>query len=258
MMGVERRRPRGLSLMEAVIAIFVITFAILIMASLFRSALDGARRARKVTVANVLANRRMEEIVYWAGDGNNFSNWSSIDGASGPDGQFPDFTVRSDTEAYVLYSPCSQSESRFPPASQRSMVASARKVRVRVTWSPVTNPRNSIDLLAIVGAPTQKLNSVQIGAPATVAALTSANITATALDTNNQPILDLFFKWSISPLDGYGEIQSASDGRTLTLTNRVYNPDLGYVVAPGNVSLSLSSTSMGLTQRVTQEIYMQP
>lgn len=247
--------------METVVAIFVITFAILIMAALFRTALEGAKRARKVTVANVLANKRMEEIIYWAGEGTNFTNWVAIDGVSGPDAQFPDFTVRSDTEAYLIYSPCSESETRFPADQRRTLAASARKIRVRVTWSPTTDARNKVDLISVVGAPAQKLASVQIDGPdpSPLAALSNATLTAGARDPGGQNITDLFYHWNLSPLTGYGSITPSRDGRQLILSNRVYNPDTGgWQTVSGNVSLDLKSTSMGLTRETAKEIYLAP
>jgi len=244
--------------METVIAIFIITFAILIMAALFRSALQGAKRARKVTVANVLANRRMEEIVYWAGEGNNFANWAPIN-VTATDSQFPDFTVSSESVAYTQYSPCSETETRFPIDQQRTMIASARNVRVRVVWAPTSDSRNKVELTAVVGGAPQTLAAVNMTTLASVAATSAANVTAGATDSGGQPIPDLFYIWNLSPLDGSAEVKPSRDGRMLKITNSIYDPATGsQIVAPGNVSLSLKSSSMGLTQQAAQEIYMQP
>ncbi len=259
-MGVQPRGGRGFSLMETVIAIFVITFAVMIMAALFRSALDGAKRTRKIAIANVLADKRLQAIVHWAGQGNNFSDWSSVDGASGPDSQFPDFNVRSDAEAQVVYSPCSESETRYPASDRRALYVSAKKVRVRVTWSPTSDPRNKVDLLSLVGAPPQPLDKMAMkGTVNPLSPLSSLTLNADGRDNANDSISDLFYFWTLSPLTGYGQITPSRDGRKLVLKHRNYDPTTGgYRPAPGEVSLSVKGTSMGVTKQASVVIVLNP
>ena len=259
-MGVQPRGGRGLSLMETVIAIFVITFAVMIMAALFRSALDGAKRTRKIAIANVLADKRMQAIVHWAGQGDNFSDWSSVDGASAADAQFPDFNVRSDAEAQVIYSPCSEAELRYPPGDRRALFVSAKKVRVRVTWTPTSDPRNKVDLLSVIGAPPQPLQAVKMtGTINPLSPLSSLTLNANGRDSDNDNIQDLFYLWTLSPLTGYGQIAPSRDGRKLVLKHRNYDPTSGgYRPAPGEVSLSVKGTSMGVTKQANVVIVLSP
>ena len=258
-MGVPRG-GRGLSLMETVIAIFVITFAVLIMAALFRSALEGAKRTRKIATANVLANKRMQAIVYWAGEGDNFSDWTPIDGASAQDAQFPDFAVRSDIEAQVVYSPCSETETRYPLDDRRAILVSTKKVRVRVTWSPTSDPRNKVDLTSIISAPPRTLKAVGMqGAINPIAPDASLTLGAYAQDTSHQRLNDLFYEWRLSPMTGYGQIVPSRDGRRLVLKHRNYDARTGsYGSAPGTVRLSIKGTSMGVSDDVNIMIVLSP
>lgn len=243
---------RGLSLVETLIAIFIITFAVLEMAALFRSLLDGAKRANKVTLANVLASKRMEEIIYWAGEDDNFKDWSSIDGAKVSDSQYPDFVIQSDSEAVVQYSPCSLTELRFPVAEQRIMKSSARKVRVRVTWSP-TNIRNQVILHSLVGAPLPELDKVVIkgSIPGTIGPSgSSVALTVRGEDAAGKVISDLFFDWTLMAGTGNGELQPSRDGRSVEVVDRVYNEiDATYKAVPGTATLRVMATGGGIFRK---------
>lgn len=257
----SRGQRRGLSLMETLIAIFIITFAVLEMAALFHAALDGARRTKKVAVATTLANKRMEEIVYWASYDNHFANWSSIDGNQSSDSLYPDFLVTSESEPLTQYSPCSLTEQRFPVAEQRTMVSSARKVRVRVTWAP-SDARNEVDLYGVVGAPARLLDQVEINEtiPLPVGPFgSSVNLTVKALDEEGQPISDLFYDWSLAAGRGNGELTPARDGRSAALTDHVYNPGTEtYQAAPGSALLKVRATYMGVTKKQNQAVLFGP
>lgn len=247
--------------METLIAIFIITFAVLEMAALFHAALDGARRTKKVAVATTLANKRMEEIVYWASYDNHFANWSSIDGNQSPDSLYPDFLVRSDSEPLTQYSPCSQTEQRFPVGEQRTMVSSARTVRVRVSWAPA-DARNKVDLYGVVGAPPRLLDEVDINEaiPIPVAPFgSSVSLTVKALDEEGVPIPDLFFDWSLAAGKGNGELQPSRDGRSAALLDQVYNPSTeAYQAAPGSALLKVRATYMGVTKKQNQAVLFGP
>ena len=252
---------RGLSLIETLIALFIITFAVLEMAALFHSALEGSKRASQVSLASTIASKRMAEVIYWAGDGNNFSNWTSIDGAEGPDTQFPDFLVRSDSEMSTQYSPCSLTELQFPLGQQRLLSSSLRKVRVRVTWAP-SGPRDKIELFSLVGAPAPILDQIKINEtiPSPVGSFgTSLPLTAEGLDPLGRPIADLFFAWTLSPGTGNAELTEGRDGRSSQLRNQVYNPvTSAYEVAPGSAKLRLGCSLRGVKKSLRKDILLAP
>lgn len=252
---------RGLSLLETLIAIFIITFAVLEMAALFRSALDGAKRANKVAIATNLANKRMEEIVYWASYDNHFANWGPVDGAQASDSLYPDFVVSSDSEAVTQYSPCSLTEQRFPAGQQRTLSKAARSVRVRVTWAP-NESRNKVELYTMVGAPPVVLDEVDVNEaiPNPISPFGSShNLTVYGLDEDGNKIPDLFFDWSLSAGTGNAELLPARDGRSAILRDQAYNPGTeSYEPAPGNATLRVRATYLGLTKNRNRRIVLGP
>lgn len=247
--------------METLIAIFIITFAVLEMAALFRAALDGSKRAHKVAVANSLANKRMEEIVYWASYDNHFANWGAVDGAENSDSLYPDFVVRSDSEAVTQYSPCTLTEQRFPVADQRIMSHAARKVRVRVTWAPADS-RNKLDLYAVVGAPPVVLDEVDLNEtiPTPLGPFgASTNLTVYGLDEDDNQVPDLFFDWSLAAGTGNAELKPSRDGRRAVLLDQAYNPGTEtYEAAPGNATLRVRATYMGVSKNHSRRIELAP
>ncbi|MFN8610731.1 MAG: prepilin-type N-terminal cleavage/methylation domain-containing protein [Vulcanimicrobiota bacterium] len=232
---------RGLTLVECLVAIFIITFAILIMAALFRSALDGARRANKVALATTIANKRMAQIVYDAQDPLQFANWSALDGSPFQDPQFGDFKVTTNSEFETQYSPCSQAELNYPAAQQRKLSSSLRKVRVQVSWS--NNPRDVVTLINLVGAPPLNLTSVGISEsiPDPINPAATQSLTVYGHDAGGGVIPDLFYEWTLAAETGNGELVVSRDGRSASLTNRIYDQDLGYITAPGSAELQLRS-----------------
>ena len=248
-------------MMETLIAIFIITFAVLEMAALFRSALDGAKRANKVAVATNLANKRMEEIVYWASYDNHFANWGPIDGAQSSDSHYPDFVVSSDSEPVTQFSPCTLTEERFPAGQQRTLSKAARNVRVRVTWPP-SDSRNKVEVYTLVGAPPVVLDEVDINEPIPnpVGPFgSSLNLTVYGLDEDGNKIPDLFFDWSLAAGTGNAELLPSRDGRSATLRDQAYNPGTEtYEAAPGNATLRVRATYMGLSKNRNRRIELAP
>ena len=254
-------RRRGLSLVETLIALFIITFAVLEMAALFHSALEGSKRAAKISLASTIASRRMSEILYWADDSGHFANWVSIDGAQGPDSQFPDFLVRSDSEFVTQYSPCSLTELRFPVGQQRVLSSSLRKVRVRVTWGPF-GPRDRTDLISMVGAPAPALAQVALNGsiPVPVRPLgKTVPLTARGLDPDGTTIPDLFFSWNLSPGSGNAELVNGRDGQSTQLKNQVYNPvTSSYELAPGSAILRVGCRLKGVNRTFRSIVFLLP
>ena len=252
---------RGLSLVETLIALFIITFAVLEMAALFHSALEGSKRAAKIGLASTIATRRMSEILYWADDPGHFANWSSVDGAEGPDPQYPDFLVRSDSEFVTQYSPCSLTELRFPVGQQRVLSSSLRKVRVRVTWGPF-GPRDKIDLISAAGAPPPVLDRVTVNEsiPVPVRPLgKKVPLTARGLDPDGRTIPDLFFSWNLAPGSGNAELVNGREGQSTQLRNQIYNPvTSAYELAPGSAMLRVGCRLKGVSRTQRSLILLSP
>jgi len=213
-------RLRGMALPEALMGIFLLVTAMIMTATLYHSALATTARSEAQALAVNVAEKHLARLRNWARTktalGYNFDDWSSVDGVSAPDADYPEFTVQTDVEPYLMASPCTRLDSAFA-AEPRRMDTSAVKVRVRVSWD--TNHRH--DLVSVIADPprqwhaTNPLRLTQVGTAADPLARTEVSrFSVVGYDSDDQPLKDLFFHWYVAPHDGNGRISYQSrDGK---------------------------------------------
>ena len=157
------KNSRGLSLAEAILAMFIMVFGFAIMTRLFNSALRYQANTDSQQVASVLAESMMEKVRGWnwnkhkPGSGTPFSDWSLCPGMpGGPDPNNPAFNVAvtGPPTYYPVYNPCSSWETLYPAGAQRVMSSSACWVRVTVTWAS-----HLYYLESLIGAPPANVTS---------------------------------------------------------------------------------------------------
>ncbi len=230
-------KRRGLSLMETIIALFLITVGVLEVAGVFQSAFNSRQRAANTALATAIATKRIAQIRQQATTPTTFSNWSGIDGTAN-DTEFPDFAVTTSSEWVIQYSPCSLSEKRYTP-NERTMSRSLRKVTVGVSWD-ASKPSSRVEMSALVGAP--KLGFASLGIveslPTTLSWGRSTTLTAVARDAGGNEMPDLFYNWEVIPSSGNANISSNRSGRTATL---LHNLSSGPPPEPRNCVLVLST-----------------
>jgi Tfp pilus assembly protein PilV len=214
---------RGLSLIETLLAIFVLMVVFILFASLFQWVLSSSRRGDEAATAGRLASNRLAELRQWAaqaaGPSDNFrsGDWASL---SAPVEAEPGYQTSVTRIAASCYAPCTQLESLF--SQPRTMSNSCVRVRVRVQWGS-----NSYDLYSQVTAPPvaphQPYDSnIQISqsSSGTLASGASRELTAQALDANNQPIQDLVYQWNVLPESGTGSLLDMDrNGSRVQFTN---------------------------------------
>jgi len=212
---VSLRRARvGLTLVESVVAIFIICGCILVIMRMVSNGIDMNVRAEQVEQASLIASRQLETLREWAADPSHFydsASWAAkIATSPFPDSDNPDYTVTWKATAVGITSPCTMTESRY--SSPRVMSGSYMKVAVTVSWSP-TSTRNQVVLTSLIGAaidPVVSLTvtpSTSLASPQLVPKNSSISFTASGWDgTRNVP--DLFFLWSQAPVTVNGSIGS--------------------------------------------------
>lgn len=150
----RQRERRGVSLGEAIIACFVLTFAMLISASLYHTALQYSVRIDRKQRAARVAEQRVEEIRSWSRQhhGTNgelaFSEgWEAYQDVQTEDPDNPGYQIHTDVEPKALFSPSSEFEEVFFAAQEdenipndselkRTLGDSSYLVTVTVTWGP--------------------------------------------------------------------------------------------------------------------------
>ena len=156
---------RGVSLSEAIIACFILTFAMMITASLFHSALNHSVRIDRKQKAARVAEQQVELIRSWSrahhgtnGDLSFVEGWSAYDGVVAESPDNPGYTVATTVEPYELFSPSKEFEKinfaamedeNFPndqidpndPSDKRKLADSAYLETVTVSWGTRTGER---------------------------------------------------------------------------------------------------------------------
>lgn len=223
---------RGLTLSETILAIFLLMSGFVVMFRLMHAALQYQAGIDSQQTAVMLAERQVEEIRSWSwekhgpGGGQAFSDWTGCPGLGGPTpaAGYPDFAITVAAQVQPLFSPCSLFEQAWSsPADRRQLDNAVRQVTVTVAWRD-----RSFVLRTLVGAPTgdpRATNPVVVtpNTPASLAAgAASAQLTATAYDSDGREIPNLTFVWYTVGV-GDGTINATRDGRKARLFNQIFD-----------------------------------
>ncbi|MEW6282179.1 MAG: hypothetical protein AB1758_26470 [Candidatus Eremiobacterota bacterium] len=212
---------RALSLVETILASFLLIAGFALMTSLFHAAMRYSVRIDSLQLAVLLAEKRMEEIRAWSWQvhsaGTAFSNWSAVP-ANPTDPDFPGYTLAVATTPHTLYSPCSEFESLYP-GDQRAFDETARLVTVTVRWGGRQHA-----LTSLVAAPSENLDRVEVtpGNNQSVARDGVLPLSAVGRTPSGQAIPDLKFVWYIDQA-GVGSLVDPRrrDGTATTFQHRV-------------------------------------
>ncbi|MBI3929356.1 MAG: hypothetical protein HY319_27665 [Armatimonadetes bacterium] len=264
------RPARGLSLVETIMATFLLVSGFVVTAVLYHTSLRYASAVERQQLALLVAENKLEEIRAWSrdvhGTGGSESfgddvSWNTYDGAVETDPDHPEFTVRVQANRHSLFSPSSQFEQvRFsaqegetetdPPDfgdPRKGFTNSTRRVEITVEWGP--GPREEVRLISLVGDPVRDFEAseeaITIGmnpSTTTLAPGEDIRLTAVAKDTSGQEIPDAVFTWYVEP-DGAAAgtlIYDAGDSASCRFVNQILieeaDPDL-ITYAPGTVRI---------------------
>jgi len=217
------KRRGGLSLIETVLAVFVLLVVFLIFGTLLQWVLSSSRRGDEMATAARLAENRLAELRDWSfqpnGSSDNFraGAWGAL---ATPVEAESGYRTSVALVASQCYAPTTNLESAF--ANPRTMSSACKRVRVRVQWG-----NQSYDLYSQLTAPPvtpkQPLSSniqVTITGGTTLASGASIVLTAQARDVNDSPIEDLVYQWTVLPESGTGSLAELDrNGRQVRFTN---------------------------------------
>jgi len=237
-----KRGPHsGLSLAEAIIAIFVLLSGVVVLTRLFHTGLRYQTLVENQATAVMLGERQLERVRGWSREVHktqDFVDWSGCPWLGGPtpDPDYPGFTLTTLAVAHRLYSPCELFESLYPASRQRRISSSVRKVTVSVGWGN----NLKLDLVSLVAMPTGEPGSVTLNivGPTTMPKDDRRPFTVSAENSNGTPIRDLFFEYIVQPENGdtgggFGAFESPRDGRSCVLRNCVYGADRATITGYG-------------------------
>jgi hypothetical protein len=217
---------RGYSLIEAILASFLLLFTFFLVSSLFNTGLQYSRKVEQRMVAVQFAEKRLAEVRQWAKETDNWSPPGSVTDPADPD--FPGYAVQLNLVTEVLYSPCTRLEEAFPDDT-REMPTIAKKAVVTVSKQGI--PDYVMAAVVTRGDSAWPATADIRLSPSTPATLTGSTqeleLTARAFDTDGNEVKDIFFHWEVEPDFTGGNPTTAEvrlktrDGRKAVVRNRV-------------------------------------
>lgn len=252
-----RSRGKGLSLIESVVAIYLLVGVCLLMALLFHSSLAYGGRVVRMQTATQIAENTLAQVRAWAKDPSHFATWSGPYPweATAP----PPYQVIVAQSMQTVASPCSQTEKVFGD-NQRSLFQSYRKVTVSVRWT--NQPNDVVRLTSLIGDPprglaplSQRLTlTAQSPVPNPIPPRGKIVFKAQLWDSGLVEIPDVFFSQVIlAPIDldpgnaviDVNDLATRRTGITAVLWN--YYPDVdGWSSISGSVELRATARYRGI------------
>lgn len=204
-------RARAFSLLESVIALFLLSFAALSVLSMTQTGFQAQRRSQEAARANLAAQALVAELRLWAMDINNFKGgWSPYNGTVTM-ADYPEYTVtvRSLAAGRPIYSPCAEIESQWLPAANpltargpRTMPNAIVPVEVTVSWSPSSLDR--VTILTYVGEPKREIADPPdfvYGGPTSISLSVggTTEYTIGIRDSSGYTMDNVFWQWVVDP-----------------------------------------------------------
>ena len=192
---------RAFSLVEVVIAIFLLSGAALSVLSLTQTGFVAQRRNQEIARGNLVIQAVVAEMRLWATDIKNFQgNWAPYNRTFSPTG-FPDYQVRarSLSTGRPIDSPCAELETQWEPTDggKRTMPNAIVPVEITVFWS--SDPKDSVSVITYVGEPRRDISNIQFQvsgpSPLSVPQNGTSEYTVTARDPSGATYDNLMFQW---------------------------------------------------------------
>ena len=253
------RTHRGFSLVEAIIASFLMLTAVIMSVSVFDSTLQAEASNEKRVIASLVAESAMAEMRTFANQ-DFFGLQSAFDGRNWTLPEYPHHEISTKVLESELAVPCSVLESQysrtasFPAPTGRYMTKSVLKGEVTVTWADGRNQSVTITENLTNFAPANDFTVVLLkpgGSPATesdvinIAKNGEMEFSAEAR-SGGQLVEDIQFNWYVQALTGFGSIATVSrDGERCIYKNAYRNFADNKKFAPGACRLVVTATYQG-------------
>lgn len=241
-------KSRAITLVEALVAIFLLCSALLVSCNLFHAGMQYNRRADERILTARLAQNKLEEIVGWArgrvGTTYNYADWSLYDGATGTFPEAPRVHYAVTVEDVRLADPCSSFQA--VAAADRQHSVGVKRVHVRA-WQ--SGP--ALELSTLVRPPVREMSGAlqvaAVGSPASpLPKDDTASFSVTALDVGGNQVPDLTYQWYVISGTGSGTLAQTWDGSQGDLVNVIQVPLHPPVYTGGSCSLRVRARYAGL------------
>lgn len=230
-----KRRRAGLSLVETLVAAFMLLGGFIVTARMLHAGLRYSTNINNHLQAVRLGQRRLEEVRAWSRanhqpiGGVAITDWSLVHGVTKTYPEFPEFRLTTSVPTRPMFTPCSLFENVYDslnPALKRDFSDTLHQLLVTVDWggpAPVT-------LTTILGAPSSvnsgpyTLTVVAAGTtgpgPQSMAHDDTVSYRAELRDSGGNVIPNIYCDWAVAGA-GNGILTPQRTGPLATFQNRV-------------------------------------
>jgi len=219
---------RGLSILEAVIALVVLSGATLSVVALFHTGLRRQAHSDDRLQAIAIAQRHLEDLRVRARQTDGFEALAALVGVYHPDEIQPQFEVARQARWATVVSPCTGFYENLPEDRWRELEQTARWVDVVVRWS---GPGSLVRLTGYIIEPLRVLADppkVKVfplqDIPAFLPPDGRVQLQATLVDRRNLPVEGARFNFWVKPKKAAATLVKLRNGVRVDVINRVAPP----------------------------------
>ncbi|MGE0490870.1 MAG: hypothetical protein AB7S38_16805 [Vulcanimicrobiota bacterium] len=243
---------RGILLLEAVLAIFVVLIGVVLVASMLQQNARQSGLQGQGHEQIALGEQVMAEIRDWANDPNNFrAGWAVWNGRTVTHASNSSVAanVVCDPAGVDLSSPSSELEANWPG---RERVLARAVVPVEVTVQ--APPLRPLRLLSYIPEPPSPLDSaarvtVTVAGATPVPQAAQVTLAASLTDAGGNTIDNLSYQWFLQPETGNASLMLSTAprrGQTMDLLHELRTPGIGVTgYAPGTVRIRARARYFG-------------
>lgn len=244
------RRSRGYTLVEAILASFLLVSAFFIVAKMFHTGLQYSSRAEQRMTAVYLAEKRMAEVREWGKNQTDWTGWPT-----GNDSAYPAYDINVRIEDRPVRSPCTSLEMQHPAGDRRRLAGASKNALVEVTWgrnglyrlcSSITEDSATLRGPQKPDEPWKKAYyaiDISGAIPDPVRDNVDVTLRARLFDQAGNEIPDTFFHWNVEPVYdisnptmGVVRVQRR-DGKEAIFRNNMKKPDGNFTPTTGQVKV---------------------
>jgi len=215
---------RGSSLVETILAVFILVIAVAFSALTFHRSLRYQTIVQRKALGVAFCELTLDQVREWAKTPANYAgSWAAWN--SFQHGAYADFEARIAVSDFSLMAPSSPLALAVPVAERQVMNASMKRLDLRIFY----RGQPEFNLQAFVAEPERLAASVVVtpktGVPDPLPRDQAVEFVASAKDAGGQTIPDVFFRWTSQPISGNGEVTSTGTGQSAALVNAFVSPD---------------------------------
>jgi Tfp pilus assembly protein PilE len=253
-------KPGGYSLLEVVVALFLLGTSALFVMNVFHVALQRSRSGEARATARLLVEQEWSELKAWSKENYvDSTSLSLIDGKTIRPPEHSDFELKVSAVPWVLSSPSKEFEMAQSIDERRTIEDGVGLIEVVATWQG-TQGSGSYSVAGLLPAAPRALARIEVSVDSsTVGRDGTTTLRATALDSEGRVINGASFDWWVLPDTGNGTISPLKPNNQAELIHRITLLDGTVLHSDGRVKVGVGARLDGkVVTDETTEVTLAP